>query len=87
MTYQKILCIIIFYYKSEHYFVFTLNSKLFDLYKQFKIQICIISGANIAEYAGKHLHKFITARPEYHLGNIEEALKQVTMLIILISMK
>ncbi|KAJ2941133.1 hypothetical protein O0L34_g10368 [Tuta absoluta] len=33
-------------------------------------------GANIAEYAGKHLHKFITARPEYHLGNIEEALKQ-----------
>ncbi|XP_048481383.1 probable protein phosphatase 2C T23F11.1 isoform X5 [Plutella xylostella] len=33
-------------------------------------------GANIAEYAGKHLHKFITARPEYHLGNIEEAMKQ-----------
>ncbi|XP_034836660.1 probable protein phosphatase 2C T23F11.1 isoform X2 [Maniola hyperantus] len=33
-------------------------------------------GANIAEYAGKHLHKFITVRPEYHLGNIEEALKQ-----------
>ncbi|GBP17807.1 Probable protein phosphatase 2C T23F11.1 [Eumeta japonica] len=33
-------------------------------------------GSNIAEYAGKHLHKFITARPEYHLGNIEEALKQ-----------
>ncbi|XP_068623078.1 probable protein phosphatase 2C T23F11.1 isoform X2 [Battus philenor] len=33
-------------------------------------------GANIAEYAGKHLHKFITSRPEYHLGNIEDALKQ-----------
>ncbi|KAF9824882.1 hypothetical protein SFRURICE_015280 [Spodoptera frugiperda] len=33
-------------------------------------------GSNIAEYAGKHLHKFVTARPEYHLGNIEEALKQ-----------
>ncbi|XP_047998538.1 probable protein phosphatase 2C T23F11.1 [Leguminivora glycinivorella] len=33
-------------------------------------------GANIAEYAGKHLHKFIIARPEYHLGNIEEAMKQ-----------
>ncbi|XP_041970031.1 probable protein phosphatase 2C T23F11.1 isoform X1 [Aricia agestis] len=33
-------------------------------------------GANVAEYAGKHLHKFITARPEYHLGNIEEAMKQ-----------
>lgn len=33
-------------------------------------------GSYIAEYAGKHLHKFVTARPEYHLGNIEEALKQ-----------
>ncbi|XP_021207737.1 probable protein phosphatase 2C T23F11.1 isoform X1 [Bombyx mori] len=33
-------------------------------------------GSNIAEHAGKHLHKYITARPEYHLGNIEEALKQ-----------
>ncbi|XP_045520590.1 probable protein phosphatase 2C T23F11.1 isoform X1 [Pieris brassicae] len=33
-------------------------------------------GANVAEYAGKHLHKFVTARPEYHLGNIEEAMKQ-----------
>ncbi|KPJ06984.1 putative protein phosphatase 2C T23F11.1 [Papilio machaon] len=33
-------------------------------------------GANIAEYAGKHLHKYITNRPEYHLGNVEEALKQ-----------
>lgn len=38
-----------------------------------------VTGANIAEYAGKHLHKFITARPEYHLGNIEEALKQVSL--------
>lgn len=37
-----------------------------------------ILGSNIAEYAGKHLHKFITARPDYHLGNIEEALKQVS---------
>lgn len=32
--------------------------------------------ASIAQYAGKHLHKFITARPEYNLGNIEEAMKQ-----------
>lgn len=34
-------------------------------------------GANVAEYAGKHLHKFITQRPEYKSNNIEQAMKQV----------
>ncbi|KAF2905822.1 hypothetical protein ILUMI_00358 [Ignelater luminosus] len=33
-------------------------------------------GAKIAEYAGKHLHKFITKRSEYKEGNIVEAMKQ-----------
>ena len=33
-------------------------------------------GATVAQYAGKHLHKFILKRPEYK-DNIEEALKQV----------
>lgn len=34
-------------------------------------------GANVAQYAGKHLHKFITKRPEYVVGDIEEAMKKV----------
>lgn len=35
-------------------------------------------GANVAQYAGKHLHKFITKRPEYVVGDIEEAMKKVS---------
>jgi len=34
-------------------------------------------GATVAEYAGKHLHKFIIKRPEYK-DNIETALKKVS---------
>lgn len=33
-------------------------------------------GATVAQYAGKHLHKFILKRPEYN-ENVEKALKQV----------
>lgn len=33
-------------------------------------------GAKVAEYAGKHLHKFVTKQNEYQEGNIAEALKQ-----------
>ncbi|KAF5299611.1 hypothetical protein FQA39_LY11526 [Lamprigera yunnana] len=33
-------------------------------------------GAKIADYAGKHLHKFITNRTEYKEGNIIDAMKQ-----------
>lgn len=33
-------------------------------------------GATIAQYAGKHLHKYIVRRPEYGSGQLEEALKQ-----------
>lgn len=33
-------------------------------------------GAKIAQYAGKHLHKYIIKRPEYKEGKIEEALRQ-----------
>ena len=33
-------------------------------------------GSKIAEYAGKHLHKYVTKRPEYKLGNVEEALRR-----------
>lgn len=33
-------------------------------------------GASVAQYAGKHLHKFILKRPEYK-DNISKALKQV----------
>lgn len=33
-------------------------------------------GAKVAEYAGKHLHKFITKRAEYKEGNIVDAMKQ-----------
>lgn len=34
-------------------------------------------GAKIAQYAGKHLHKFILQRPEYKEGSIPDAMKQV----------
>nr|CAI5856462.1 unnamed protein product [Callosobruchus analis] len=33
-------------------------------------------GAKIADYAGRHLHKYITNRPEYKEGNIAEAMRQ-----------
>lgn len=33
-------------------------------------------GSKIAEYAGKHLHKFVTKQEPYREGNIEEAMKQ-----------
>ncbi|XP_046394221.1 probable protein phosphatase 2C T23F11.1 isoform X2 [Ischnura elegans] len=33
-------------------------------------------GAKVAQHAGKHLHKFISKRPEYKSGNIEEAIRQ-----------
>lgn len=33
-------------------------------------------GAKVAEYAGKHLHKYVTQRNEYKEGNIVEAMKQ-----------
>lgn len=36
----------------------------------------MFSGAKIAQYAGKHLHKHIVKRPEYAEGKIEIALKQ-----------
>jgi protein phosphatase 2C family protein 2/3 len=37
----------------------------------------LILGARIAQYAGKHLHKFITKRPEYEENKISEALQLV----------
>lgn len=33
-------------------------------------------GAKVAEYAGKHLHKYVTKQSKYLEGNIVEALKQ-----------
>ena len=33
-------------------------------------------GAKISDYAGKHLHKYITNRSEYKEGNIIDAMKQ-----------
>ncbi|CAH1182653.1 unnamed protein product [Phyllotreta striolata] len=33
-------------------------------------------GAEIADFAGKHLHKFIVRRPEYKNGEIAEAMRQ-----------
>lgn len=35
-------------------------------------------GSNVAEYAGKHLHKYIVKQPSYKT-NIAEALKQVSV--------
>lgn len=32
--------------------------------------------SDVAEYAGKHLHKYLTKQPQYKEGNITEALKQ-----------
>lgn len=36
-------------------------------------------GARIAQYAGKHLHKFITKRPEYEENKISDALQLVIL--------
>ncbi|KAH8379982.1 hypothetical protein KR009_008303 [Drosophila setifemur] len=33
-------------------------------------------GATVAQYAGKHLHKFVLRRPEYNENDIERALQQ-----------
>lgn len=33
-------------------------------------------GAKVAEYAGRHLHKYVTARDEYKEGDVAEALRQ-----------
>ncbi|KAH8408783.1 hypothetical protein KR215_012227, partial [Drosophila sulfurigaster] len=33
-------------------------------------------GATVAQYAGKHLHKFVIKRPEYNTNDIAKALKQ-----------
>ncbi|XP_063916035.1 probable protein phosphatase 2C T23F11.1 [Zophobas morio] len=33
-------------------------------------------GSKISEYAGKHLHKFVTNREEYKKGDVEEGMKQ-----------
>lgn len=35
-----------------------------------------LSGAKVAQYASKHLHEYITRRPEYKAGNIVEAMQQ-----------
>lgn len=35
-------------------------------------------GATVAQYAGKHLHKFVLKRPEYTENDIAKALKQVS---------
>lgn len=39
-------------------------------------------GANIGKYASKHLHKFITKRPEYPT-DVSTAMKKVTLYTIL----
>lgn len=38
-------------------------------------------GANIGKYASKHLHKFITKRPEYQAGDVATAMKKVTEIV------
>lgn len=43
----------------------------------------LLLGARIAQYAGKHLHKFITKRPEYQENKIVEALQLVIYIYIL----
>lgn len=40
-------------------------------------------GANISKYASKHLHKFITKRPEYQAGDVATAMKNVIPLFSL----
>lgn len=36
-------------------------------------------GARIAQYAGMHLHKFVTKRPEYKENKISDALQLVIL--------
>ena len=39
--------------------------------------LSVFTGAKVAQYAGKHLHKYIVKRSEYKEGRIEDALRQV----------
>jgi protein phosphatase 2C family protein 2/3 len=39
----------------------------------------LFTGAKVAQYAGKHLHKYIVKRSEYKEGRIEDALHQVSV--------
>lgn len=41
------------------------------------VLISVFTGAKVAQYAGKHLHKYIVKRSEYKEGRIEDALRQV----------
>jgi hypothetical protein len=45
------------------------------------IFISVSTGAKVAQYAGKHLHKYIVNRSEYKEGRIEDALRQVCGII------
>jgi hypothetical protein len=42
--------------------------------------ISVFTGAKVAQYAGKHLHKYIVKRLEYKEGRIEDALRQVCVI-------
>jgi hypothetical protein len=46
-------------------------------YWQKKFISALFTGAKVAQYAGKHLHKYIVKRSEYKEGRIEDALRQV----------
>jgi hypothetical protein len=46
-------------------------------YWQNKFISALFTGAKVAQYAGKHLHKYIVKRSEYKEGRIEDALRQV----------
>lgn len=39
----------------------------------------LVLGARIAQYAGMHLHKFVTKRPEYEENKISDALQLVIL--------
>lgn len=41
-----------------------------------KRNLILFAGAKIAQYAGKHLHKFVVKQPKYAEGKYEKALKQ-----------
>lgn len=47
-----------------------------------QLWLLLILGARIAQYAGKHLHKFITKRPEYEENKISDALQLVILCCI-----
>jgi len=57
--------------------------KIMSLKFNYSILIALIEylnlGARIAQYAGKHLHKFITKRPEYEENKISDALQLVIL--------